>query len=59
MLILRTDKSGTFPRMTEIGVKRFFRLTVESSLSDGILRYGLTVRTPLTGTIRHFGFDAE
>lgn len=56
-MIFNTDKTLGFPRMTEIGIRGLFRLTVESSLTDRILRYGLTVKTPLTGTIRHFGFD--
>lgn len=56
-MIFTTDSTAGFPRMTEIGIRGLFRLTVESSLSDRILRYGLTVKTPVTGTIRHFGFD--
>jgi hypothetical protein len=43
--------------MSEIGIRGFFRLTVESSLTDRILRFGLTVKNPITGTIRTFGFD--
>jgi hypothetical protein len=64
--------------MVEIGIKGFFRVTVEitSDLSFPLtllpvakgsfdhtvffgqfLRFGATVKTPITGTIRHFGFD--
>ena len=56
-MIFNIVKCGTFPTMVEIGFRSVFRLTLEIVVPYRFVRYGLTVKTPLTGTIRHFGFD--
>ena len=57
-MIFNIDRTDNFPTMVEIGIRRVFRLTLEIVVPYRFVRYGLTVKTPITGTIRHFGFDA-
>lgn len=56
-MIFNIDTTPGWPTIVEIGIRRLFRLDCEISLSARILRFGLTVKTPFTGTIRKFGIN--
>jgi len=55
--IFKNIKCGTFPSVLEFGVKRLFRVDVEYSLTDRILRFGAIVKNPITGKKHFFGFN--
>ena len=55
--ILKNIKCDNFPRVVEFGIKRLFRIDVEISVTDRILRFGAIVKNPLTGKKHFFGFN--